>query len=264
LNPSGKQLVVGDQPGWNQVFADNFSSETVPLGAFAGCSVSHRMTQRYCSSLRPYGAVSRRWYAYPDGWVDHRYATYFPSLVASVANGMMDYYIHAATINGATYHMTAALVPKIPGGVNGGGLLYGRYEVRARFDSMRGYHVAFLLWPDSGRRSQDGEIDFPDDALDSTTIDGFLHWRGATSSGQFEHYRLAASLTQWHTYEIDWLPGRVSFYVDGTLIGTSTLHVPDTPMHWVLQTDTWSHEPPPANGTAGLVQVAWATAYSPA
>jgi hypothetical protein len=261
---SGQPMPEGDIPGWHQVFAYDFSGENAPLGAFSRCiHTTTVLRQDSCSGLRGDSRLYQHWAAYPDGWPDSRYGTYYPSRVLSIHNGVMDYHIHTETINGISYHMTAAAVPKVPGGVNGGGLLYGRYVIRARFDSLRGYHVAFLLWPDDRVWPGGGEIDFPDDALDSSTIGAFMHWQGATTHRQFDHYSVHASLGAWHTYEIDWLPTAVSFYLDGSLLGKSTSHIPDTPMHWVLQTDTASGEPPPSVATAGDVQIAWATAYTP-
>ena len=43
-------------------------------------------------------------------------------------------------------------------------------------------------------------------------------------------------LTQYHTYRTEWLPDRVLWYVDGTLIRTETVKVPDGPMSVYLNT----------------------------
>ena len=42
----------------------------------------------------------------------------------------------------------------------------------------------------------------------------------------------------WHTSVIEWTPGEVRFFLDGELVGTSTESVPDTPMNWILQSET--------------------------
>jgi hypothetical protein len=260
-DPSGQPMPIGDVPGWHQVFADNFAGEKVPRGAFSACSWP--ATTIVCAGLASFPAVHTKWFAYPDGWSDFRYGTYYPSRVLSISNGVMDYYLHTEAINGIAYHMVAAPVAKLPTGAgNAGGELYGRYVVRARFDSLPGYHVAFLLWPDSGNWPADGEIDFPDDALNDSTINAFVH-DGTSSFPRFDHFGAAGTINRWHTYEIDWLSTGVSFYLDGRLIGTDTAHIPATPMHWVLQTDTWSGGSPPSDATAGHVQIDWATVYTP-
>jgi hypothetical protein len=256
---SGQRMPVGDLPGWRQVFADDFSNETVPLGSFSGCRHSRH---KRCSGLRNYPTAYRNWWAYPDRWSDSRYGTYFPSRVLSIKGGALDYHIHTQTVRGVTYHMVAAPVPRVPSLVRGHGILYGRFVLRARFDSLPGYHVAFLLWPNNGIWPRDGEIDFPETDLDHSSVSAFVHW-GSRAHPRFDYFSSHARLTRWHTYAIDWLPTGVSFYLDGRLLGVSREHVPRTPMHWVLQADTFTGQPAPSDGTAGDIQIAWITAYKP-
>jgi hypothetical protein len=259
-DPSGQPMPVGDIPGWHQVFADDFTT-AVPLGGFSACGLEGP----FCSGLSgtPY---DNTWFAYPDRMSGTPTSgTYYPSQTLSVQSSMLDYYIHTATINGTTYHMIDAPEPNIPGGVApGGGLLYGRYIVRARWDALNGYHASFLLWPDSGIWPYDGEIDFPEADFNSTTVAAFMHRQYATCGCQQDSYAASVNAQQWHTYEIDWLPSAVSFYLDGSLIGKSTSNIPNTPMHWVLQTGTSFSAPTPGAATAGHVQIDWASAYVPA
>jgi hypothetical protein len=44
----------------------------------------------------------------------------------------------------------------------------------------------------------------------------------------------------------------------------TTDRVPNTPMHWVLQTETSLDGVAPADSTQGHVYVDWATVYAPA
>jgi len=217
------------------------------------------MATSHCTGLP--SAVDAKWFAYPDGWSGTpTTGTYDPSRVMSIENGVMNYYIH--TTSGV--NMISAPEPKIPVNDGGwGGRLYGRYIIRARADSLPGYHLSFLLWPDSGVWPGDGEIDFPEADFDSGTINAFMHWQGGTSAASQDVYSVNASFDQWHTYEIDWSASAVSFYIDGNLVGSSTANVPDTPMHLVLQTGTSYDEATPASSTAGNVQIDWVTAYAP-
>jgi hypothetical protein len=257
---SGAVMPLGDLAGWHQVFADDLATDE-PIGSFSGCVNGTGVMGDYCEGLRgsPYFGV---WYAYPDGWTGSDGGTYYPSQTISVAHGALDYYLHSASVDGTTYHMIDAAMPKVPDGVNGGGLLYGRYAVRARWDALSSYHISFLLWPDSDNWPHDGEIDFPEANMGSTDISAFMHWQNATSGSQQDVYDTNVDPTQWHTYEIEWLPNSLSFYVDGTLIGHSTTNVPDTPMHWVLQTNA-SSEMTSADTEAGHLQIDWAVAYTP-
>lgn len=240
VDPSGESMPVGDLPGWHQVFADNFATN-VPLGSFPS-------------------AVSSKWYAYPSPWLDtSKNGTYSPTKVISQVNGLLNMYIH--TENGV--HMVSAPEPIIPGAPGKeGGLLYGRYAVRFRADAIPGYKVAWLLWPDSETWPQDGEIDFPEGDLTST-FGAYMHWQGGTSGSSQDAYSTGTTMTGWHTAVIEWLPNSLTFYVDGKVIGHSTSKVPNTPMHWVLQTETQLSGGAPSNTAAGNVQVDWVSVYTP-
>jgi hypothetical protein len=262
LTPGSSGMPVGDVPGWHEVFADDFSTPE-PVGSFSNCVTGLGLRNDYCSGLRgtPYFGT---WFAYPDGWTGTpATGTYEPSQSVSVENGSLDYFLHSGSADGTTDHMIDAVVPKIPGGSPSGGLLYGRYIVRARWDALSSYHISFLLWPDSGTWPRDGEIDYPEANMASTDVSAFMHWQNASSGGQQDAYDVYTDPSQWHVYEIDWLPSSLSFYLDGQLVGRSTANIPDTPMHWVLQTNT-SSSLRAGDTEAGHVQIDWAVAYVPA
>jgi beta-glucanase (GH16 family) len=232
--PSGQAMPKGDVPGWHQVFSDNFI-QNVPLGSFPA-------------------AVASKWgNSYPDGWLDTSKAgTYLPSKVVSISGGVMNLYLHTA----GGVHMVAAPVPTLPT------MTYGRYVIRFRSDSIPGYKTAWLLWPNSEVWPRDGEIDFPEGALNGT-IGGFVHYQGATSgSDQYAMPDTGVAYTGWHTAQIDWLPTGVTFSLDGKVVGQTTQRIPNTPMHWVIQTETDGGAPPASS--AGNVQIDWVTVYTPA
>jgi len=232
-SPSGQAMPVGNLTGWRQIFADDFSTNA-PVGSFPGA------------------AYSSKWSAYPDGWPDTTHnGTYMPSKVLSVRNGMLDYYIH--TENGV--HMVAAPVPQIAQRT------YGRYELRFRADSLRGYKNAWLLWPDSELWPADGEIDFPEGDLDRN-ISAYMHYADP-SGGQDAFEPGTAFGGSWHTAATEWTAGKVTFYLDGKLLGTSTTKVPSKPMHWVLQSETTLNGTHPNDATAGHIQIDWVVAYAP-
>jgi beta-glucanase (GH16 family) len=167
---------------------------------------------------------------------------------------MMDVYVH--TENGV--HMVAAPYPKLPGGND---QLYGRYAVRYRTDAISGYKQAWLLWPKSNTWPRDGEIDFPEADLGST-VSAFVHHQGATSGSDQDAYGTGSNATSWHTAVIEWSPGKVTFLWDGRVIGTSTSRVPNTAMHWVLQTETALNGTTPSDSAAGHVQIDWVAVWS--
>ena len=131
-------------------------------------------------------------------------------------------------------------------GQEGGGLclcwnqsvsLYGRWQIQARFVGPSDHGFAILLWPDNDVWPQDGEIDIaeksaPAKAETSSVVYGEPD---AVQSIWIAHPEL--TVAQWHTYTVDWEPGEISIYVDGTLSQTVTEHVPVVPMHLALQAE---------------------------
>lgn len=252
---------MGDVLGWHQTYAEDFRAPT---------SIGSWRDVRSC----PSDAASNPSYAnlclYGDGWAGTpNTGTYYPSRSVSTSNGLLDYYLHTETINGTATHIIDAAEPRIAGSSavgSGGGQLYGRYIVRARWDSTYGYHISFCLWPDSGNWPHDGEIDWPEADMDQTSLSAFMHWQGGTSGGSQDAYTTSGvNPSQWHDYEIDWTSSAVTFKLDGTTVGQSTdrSKIPATPMHWVLQTGLSFRETSLAQLASGHLQVAWAVAYTP-
>jgi Glycosyl hydrolases family 16 len=255
-DPSGQTVPIGNLPGWNQVFYDDFQGESVSTGQFSGCS-SNPYT---CSDL-PSATISK-WADYPDGWLDTAgNCEYEPSQTLSISGGILNMFIHTSSSGTC---MTAAPIAKLPDPVDSSnGQLYGMYSVRMRSDPVPGYLVAFLLWPDNGDWPEDGEIDFPNGDLDSS-MDAFMHHEGATSGSDQDYYLTNTTLADWHTYTIEWTPNYVKFLIDGQVIGDSTdaSEIPDTPMHWVMQTESDLNAPQPAASAQGNLQIAWAAVWS--
>lgn len=164
--------------------------------------------------------------------------------IASEHDGVLD--LHLRTIDGQV--RSVAPVPQ-PGGVRN--QLYGKYVVRWKADAVVGYKLAWLLWPQSNAWPRDGEIDFPEGNLTSSNIQAYMHYQGAfrdasgvirgpdgSTTHQDEHNTNVPVAGTWYTTAVEWTPTAVRFYLDGRLIGTSTKHIPNTAMRWVLQTET--------------------------
>jgi beta-glucanase (GH16 family) len=132
---------------------------------------------------------------------------------------------------------------KAQGDVSGGlsqrfSQVYGRWVVRARMEAGQGYGPALLLWPDSEKWPDDGEIDFaemPEGSRREALMTA--HW--GKDNSQASH-GMKGDFTQWHTFTVDWLPDRLVFYIDGQeqwrLTGPQAA-IPSTPMHLALQND---------------------------
>lgn len=237
--PSGEAMPVGDLPGWKQIFTDDFNIDAA-IGTFTNS---------------PYAS---EWDVYPDGTKDtaaqneDEGGRYYPSKVLSVKQGVLNKYVHSEN----EISMGAAIIAK-----RSYNQTYGRYSVRFRADSVTGYKIAWLLWPDSDEWPDDGEIDFPEGDLDGE-IHAAAHyaqpWNGDFARDLFD---TDAQMDDWHTATTEWTPGQIAFYLDGKLIGTSTHKVPDSPMHWVLQTETCVGWCQPKAKARGNVQIDWVALY---
>lgn len=239
-SPSGVGLPMGDLPGWHQMFAQDFNSN-VPVGGFPGSLYGNTYT------------------VYPDGTHDTQAqrtggpSRYYPSKVLSVSNGVLNYSVHSE--NGTP--MGAALLPILPGNH-----LYGKYTLRFRADAVPGFKIAWMLWPDSEVFPRDGEIDFPEGDLIGS-IFAAIHHQDATVNNDQDIFNSSTGFTSWHTASIEWIPGKVTLLLDGSVFGVTTTRVPNTPMHWVLQTESCLNSScsNPHYGS-GNVQIDWMAAYS--
>jgi hypothetical protein len=251
---SGVPMPVGDIPGWRQIFADDFHTD-VPVGEFSGCQ---NEATRICTGLPP--SVRSKWWAYPDGWPDTTHVgVYSPSTVISIENDEM--HLHMYTRNGV--HYVAAPVPKLPDPVGReGGQLYGRYAIRFMVQQpTAGFKIAWLLWPDSENFPTDGEIDFPEGPL-SGAISAYMHRQNGNSAHDQDAYNTDIGVSSgWHTAVTEWTASESRFFLDGVVIGTSTNRIPHTPMHWVIQSETWGV---PSAGAVADIYIAWVAIYQPA
>lgn len=220
---------TADEKGtpWSQVLYQGFDKEAA-LGT---------MSQTYGHCFTGY-----------DGFKDTSgNGMYAPAKVLSVQDGMLDYYVHQAD----GQYLTAALTPQ-----GYGGQLYGRWSLRFRSDTVAGYKIAFLLWPDSDKWA-DGEIDFPEGEL-GQGIYGYSHdVTGKPSHATFK-FTTNQTMGAWHTLSIAWTPTGLTQTIDGVSKTTSNpISLPTKPMHWVLQAETSLSGALPAADAAGHIQVDW-------
>jgi len=253
---SAVPMPVGDIPGWHQIFTDDFQTD-IPVGGFSGCQND---TARTCTGLPP--SVSAKWWAYPDGWTDTSgKGTYMPSKTISIGDGAM--HLHLYTDNGV--HMVAAPVPKLPNPVGGeGGQLYGRYAIRFMVQRPTAdFKLAWLLWPDTEKFPANGEIDFPEGGLDGN-IAAFMHHQNGVSQYDQDQYNTTVPVSSgWHTAVTEWTAASCRFILDGTTVGTSASRIPDTPMHWIIQSET-ALDGAISNTATGDIYLAWVAIYRPA
>ncbi|ROS72037.1 beta-glucanase (GH16 family) [Curtobacterium sp. PhB130] len=227
-NPSGASMPTSDGDGWNRVFSEDFDT-TSPSGSFEA---------DYADRFSVY-----------HGFADTAGTGRYQSSVLSTHDGTLD--MHLRTTAGGT-PLAGGIVPLVDG--QWGGQTSGRYSIRMKSDPVDGYGVAVLLWSDANKWS-DGEVDFPEGAL------GAPAWLNvhclADPAEKCVHQETAASLEHWHTYTIEWTASRMSFRIDGALVGTTTEDIPTARMHLVVQAGS-NDGAPPADAEGSLL-VDWIT-----
>lgn len=246
--PSGQPIPAGDLPGWRQIATEDFTTPA-PLGSWAAsCATDPHAADKIVYT----GATGTQWRTYPDCYSDTAGRPYRSDQVLSVHDGVLDFALH--NVNG------------LPAGANPSPIVnamtgsqyqtYGRYTARFRVDTatLAEYHIAWLLWPTSDSDWKCAESDFPEADLDSNTADVHAHY-GCT--GAQDSFSAAIDFTQWHTFTQEWAPGIRRYYLDGTLIKTSTHSVFSSPERYQLQTETTG------SGThSGHLLVDWVAIYA--
>ena len=110
---------------------------------------------------------------------------------------------------------------------------YGYVEVRARFDCAKGVWPAIWLLPRSGGWPNGGEIDIMEHVNHENHVWQTIHLLRNSGSGDasttVKPQPVIQDVSAWHTYGVEWAPGRITFYVDGKKTGSFT---PDGFTHW--------------------------------
>ena len=225
-------------PTFHLVYADGFNTP-VKAGGFSGCDHNTDTPQAYCAGLT--GSVRANWWAYPASWPDtatqRGYPVggyYDPASTLSIAPSPWgDGQLHIRMWRGASGPVhSATIVPKAAMG-----LRYGKYEERFRVSKVAtGYKSAHLLWPVSNDACPNCEIDFPELEWNGQ-IAAFAHHKNDIGGDQ-DAYDTGKPWTTWHTSDVIWTPGSVTFELDGHIVGHSTTAVPDTPMDWDIQNES--------------------------
>ena len=101
---------------------------------------------------------------------------------------------------------------------------YGYVEVRARFDCADGVWPAIWMLPKSGGWPNGGEIDIMEHLNHQKQVWQTVHLLRNSGSGDasttINPQPTIHDVTAWHTYGVEWAPGRITFYVDGKKTGS--------------------------------------------
>ena len=241
-DPSGVPVPTGNIPGWNLVYSQDFNGTALPTGwvAYSG---------------QPGGD--------PDG--------YWNSANVTVNKGELHF---RATANDDPKKRNTYST----GGVNfyGHPQTYGIYLVRLKSDYEPGLDIASLalLWPSGNNNVWPPEIDFFEESDGTpTNFSATLH-PGPNGDdcciiGDNFPSHAAYSITQWHTYGIEWTPTTITYTIDGhqwgTIINKSQL---STPAQWPsinMDLDLQSENLGPVQpaGPIESMTVDWVAEYAP-
>ncbi len=152
------------------------------------------------------------------GWVNHELQQYIPSAdYAYVEDGNL-------VIKPVKTVDEAGNVTYASGRVNTQNkhdVKYGWIEARIKFPSGKGFLPAFWMMPQDesfyGQWPKCGEIDIAEVLGNGTTVNyGTLHYGEPHKQNQ-GMYTLASGdfASEYHTFAIDWEPGRIRWFVDG-------------------------------------------------
>jgi beta-glucanase (GH16 family) len=144
---------------------------------------------------------------------------------------------------------------------------YGRWEFRARTDKGRGRGSAILLWPDSLDKEADGELDMMEVPREDRSQAHFvIHY---SPQNKLAGNKVNGDFSQWHTFAMDWLPNRITWYVDGVkqFETVDKNVIPKVPMHMTIQLDMgpfeeWIPAPDATTPREVSLEVDWVRVYA--
>jgi hypothetical protein len=151
-------------------------------------------------------------------------------------------------VSGGMLHLIGSDNKRVGKDVGAGAAYYrdqkfGKWEVRFRVQAGAGYAPAVLLWPEDNEDwPQNGEIDMME-VIDPKRQGGGTYLHHGKNNEHVGVDYTKTDFTKFHTVGVEWLPSRVTFFLDGQpyfnvtpdMIGTG---LPDEgPMHLALQLD---------------------------
>jgi beta-glucanase (GH16 family) len=90
-----------------------------------------------------------------------------------------------------------------------------------------------------------------------------------SSQNKLAGTKVTGDFSQWHTFAMDWLPGRVTWYVDGVkqFETTDRKVIPTSPMHLAIQLDMgpfeeWILAPDETTPAEVSLEVGWVRVYA--
>lgn len=201
-------------------------------------------TIKKCEDFNGSGIPSG-WTAYNGGGGDTVYGAGRQASQCKVADGILK---QSQQTNGATCGMSS----------NFGGK-YGYWEVKMKAYGGKGAHPVLIVWPDSDKWPEGGELDFFEADIGGKA-GVFLHC-ASSKGGNCYHTTSDVDFSQWHVWGFEWTASSFTGYIDGEKWYTTNDKGPQMPGagHLTIQLDNLSGRAPSATA---YMDIDWARYYS--
>jgi beta-glucanase (GH16 family) len=173
------------------------------------------------------------------------------SSAVSVSNGLLN--VTASKQNVGTFNYVGGVVdtgPTLPNQPTGYSFLYGYAEASIKLVSGTSLWPGFWMLPDpnpaGAYHDADGEIDIMEELGQQNTLDEVHYHQGPNQWGTA--INTAQDLSAgFHTYAVNWQPGKIDYYFDGSLVDTID-ESPNVPMYLIFDmavgaSTTWPGAP---------------------
>jgi beta-glucanase (GH16 family) len=207
---------AGSRAPWRMTWHDEFSGTTIDTTKW-GFDLGNGFT-----------ADSGK--TFVSGWGNDELQCYTAARRNSlVSNGRLHIIARADTVGGCPY-TSARLKTRRADGTALFAQRYGRFEFRAKLPTGRGIWPALWMLPQDdayGTWAASGELDVMEARGQTpSTVLGTLHYgsrwpQNAFTSADYVLPR-GGSIADFHTYAVEWEPGRIRWLVDGVVSQTQT------------------------------------------
>jgi hypothetical protein len=109
---------------------------------------------------------------------------------------------------------------------------YGYVEWRAQLTTGKGFWPALWLLPANG--TWPPEIDALEQVGTQPDVGNFTYHPGAGQANEASYALIPGLSSGYHTFGVDWEPGRITWYVDSQAVFTATQSVTATAMYLVM------------------------------
>jgi beta-glucanase (GH16 family) len=109
---------------------------------------------------------------------------------------------------------------------------YGYVEWRAELPTGQGFWPALWLMPENN--SWPPEIDALEVVGNQPDIGNYTYHPPSPQPSQGFDTKISGLSSGWHTFGVDWEPGRITWYVDGNQVAKTTYDVTSLPMYLVM------------------------------